>query len=162
MGRLVLNVQDESDIPSVMGVSAILGDIAFVFKLNEVFNWKLKRASDVLCYHEKVITKHVLYRGVSGCEEINVFWNQPESSDWISKKSLKGTGLFSEETEAAPLLRFLKKPKNIDALILIEPKLSQNEMLILQKTMDTIPSIVGVKTIPWLEIKNRENLHFDL
>jgi hypothetical protein len=34
-------------------------------------------------------------------------------------------------------------------------------MLILQKTMDTISSIVGAKPIAWLGIKSRENLRFD-
>ena len=161
MGRLVLNVQDENDSPSVLGLSTTLDDITFVFKLNHVFNWKLKRAQDLLCYQGKVLTRHVIYKGGGNGENIHVFWNRPESSNWVSKDLCKGDGLFSDETEDAPFLRFIRKPKNIDALIIIEPELSRNEMLILQKTMDTTSSIVGTKHIPWLEIKNRENLRFD-
>lgn len=161
MGRLVLNVQDENDNPSVLGLSTALSDITFVFKLNQVFHWKLKREPDLLCYQDKVVTRHVLYRGSGIGEDIHVFWNHPESSDWISKDLTKGAGLFSGETEDAPFLRFVRKPKNVDALIIIEPELSRNEMLILQKSMDTISSIVGAKPIPWLGIKNRENLRFD-
>ncbi len=85
----------------------------------------------------------------------------PRVSNWISKDLSKGAGLFSEEIEDAPFLRFIRKPKNVDALIIIEPELSQNEMLILQKTMDKTSSIVGAKSVPWLEIKDRENLRFD-
>ena len=84
MGRLVLNVQNESENPSVLGLSTALGDIAFVFKLNQIFNWKLKRAPDLSCYQEKVVTRHVLYKGGGGGEGVHVFWNHPESSDWIS------------------------------------------------------------------------------
>ena len=161
MGRLVLNVQDENDNPSVLGLSTTLDDIAFVFKLNQVFNWRLKRAPDLFCYVGEVVTQHVLYKGGGNGENVHVLWNQPESSNWISKDLSKGAGLFSEEIEGAPFLRFIRKPKNIDALIIIEPELSQNEMLILQKTMDTISSIVGAKPIAWLGIKSRENLRFD-
>jgi hypothetical protein len=103
----------------------------------------------------------VLYKGGGNGEDVHVFWNRPESSNWVSKDLSKGAGLFSDETEDAPFLRFIRKPKNIDALIIIEPELSRNEMLILQKTMETTSSIVGAKPIPWLEIKNRENLRFD-
>ncbi len=161
MGRLVLNVQDENDSPSVLGLSTILDDITFVFKLNQIFNWRLKRAQDLLCYQGKVLTRHVLYKGGGNGEDVHVFWNRPESSNWVSKDLSKGAGLFSDETEDAPFLRFIRKPKNIDALIIIEPELSRNEMLILQKTMETTSSIVGAKPIPWLGIKNRENLRFD-
>ena len=161
MGRLVLNVQDENDSPSVLGLSTILDDITFVFKLNQIFNWRLKRAQDLLCYQGEVLTRHVLYKGGGNGEDVHVFWNRPESSNWVSKDLSKGAGLFSDETEDAPFLRFIRKPKNIDALIIIEPELSRNEMLILQKTMETTSSIVGAKPIPWLEIKNRENLRFD-
>ena len=161
MGRLVLNVQDENGSPSVLGLSTILDDITFVFKLNQIFNWRLKRAQDLLCYQGKVLTRHVLYKGGGNGEDVHVFWNRPESSNWVSKDLSKGAGLFSDETEDAPFLRFIRKPKNIDALIIIEPELSRNEMLILQKTMETTSSIVVAKPIPWLEIKNRENLRFD-
>ena len=161
MGRLVLNVQDENDNPSVLGLSTTLNDIAFVFKLNQVFNWKLKRAPDLFCYLGGVVTRHALYKGGGIGENVHVFWNHPESSNWISKDLSKGAGLFSEEIEVAPFLRFIRKPKTIDALIVIEPELSQNEMLILQKTMYKTSSIVGTKPLPWLEIKGRENLRFD-
>jgi hypothetical protein len=161
VGRLVLNVQDENDNPSVFGLSTALDDISFVFTLNQIFNWKLKRVPDLLCYQGKVVTRHVLYKGGGSGEDVHVFWNHPESSDWVSKDLSKGAGLFSEEAEDAPFLRFIRKPKNVDALIIIEPELSQNEMLILQKTMDTTSSIVGAKPIAWLGIKSRENLRFD-
>ena len=161
MGRLVLNVQDENDNPSVLGLSTTLDDIAFVFKLNQVFNWRLKRAPDLFCYVGEVVTQHVLYKGGGNGENVHVMWNHPESSNWISNDLSKGAGLFSEEIEGAPFLRFIRKPKNIDALIIIEPELSQNEMLILQKTMDKTSSIVGAKPLPWLEVKGRENLRFD-
>ena len=161
MGRLVLNVQDENDNPSVFGLSTTFDDISFVFTLNQIFNWRLKRAPDLICYQGKVVTRHVLYKGGYNGEDVHVFWNHPESSDWVSKDLSKGAGLFSEEAEDAPFLRFIRKPKNVDALIIIEPELSQNEMLILQKTMDTISSIVGAKPIAWLGIKSRENLRFD-
>jgi hypothetical protein len=161
VGRLVLNVQDENDSPSVLGLSTILDDITFVFKLNQIFNWRLKRAQDLLCYQGKVLTRHVLYKGGGNGEDVHVFWNRPESSNWVSKDLSKGAGLFSDETEDAPFLRFIRKPKNIDALIIIEPELSRNEMLILQKTMETTSSIVGAKPLPWLEVKGRENLRFD-
>ena len=151
----------KNDNPSVLGLSTTLDDITFVFKLNQVFNWRLKRAPDLFCYVGEVVTQHVLYKGGGNGENVHVMWNHPESSNWISKDLSKGAGLFSEEIEGAPFLRFIRKPKNIDALIIIEPELSQNEMLILQKTMDTISSIVGAKPIAWLGIKSRENLRFD-
>ena len=102
-----------------------------------------------------------MFRGCYSGSDVNLFWNYPEDSEWVSKSNNKGTGLFSKETEDAPLLNFIIKPKNISALITIDPELSQNEMVILQNKLLMSPSVVNHKQIPWLSIRGRENLLFE-
>lgn len=161
MGRLVLDALNEYSPPFVIGITSSVQDIQLVYELNVNLGFSLSRSADAFCRNSKIIARHALFRGSYSGSDINLFWNYPEDSEWVSKSNNKGTGLFSKETEDAPLLNFIIKPKNISALITIDPELSQNEMVILQNKLLMSPSIVNHKQIPWLSIRGRENLLFE-
>tara|TARA_B110000444_G_scaffold238400_1_gene251955 strand:- start:3474 stop:3968 length:495 start_codon:yes stop_codon:yes gene_type:complete len=161
LGRLVLDALNEYSSPFVIGITSSVQDIQLVYELNVNLGFALSRSADAFCRNSKIIARHALFRGSYSGSDVNLFWNYPEDSEWVSKSNNKGTGLFSKETEDAPLLNFIIKPKNISALITIDPELSQNEMVILQNKLLMSPSIVNHKQIPWLSIRGRENLLFE-
>ena len=161
LARLVLDALDEGFPPLVLGIMSPAQDIRLVYDLNVNLGWALTRYKDVICRHSKTLTRHAIYRGNYYGSSISLFWNSPESSEWVSKTDQTGAGLFSKEIEEPPMLRFLRKPKNISALLTIDPELSQNEMVILQNRLSMSPSLVNYEQIPWLSIRGRENLLFE-
>ena len=161
MGRLVLDALNECPPPFVLGITSSAQDVQLVYELNVSLSFALSRSADALCRNSKIIAHHALFRGNYSGSDVSLFWNYPEDSEWISKSNHKGTGLFSKEIENAPLLNFIIKPRNISALLTIDPELSQNEMVILQDKLLMSPSIVNYKQIPWLSIRGRENLLFE-
>lgn len=161
MGRLVLDALDEGPPPFVIGITSSAQDVQLVYELNVSLGVALSRSKDVICRQSKIITRHALYHGNYSGSNINLFWNYPENSEWISKIDRKGAGLFSKEIEEAPMLSFITKPKNVSAILTIDPGLSQNEMVILKNKLLVSPSLVYQKHIPWLRIRGRENLLFE-
>ena len=161
MNRLVLDVVDDGPPPSVLGLSTSLSDISLVFALNHGLSWGLIRHEDWRCVQKPLYSTHALYRGVSAGKDISLLWNLPESTDWIQPPSSTSTDLFSEEVAAAPKRTLVQKPKNLHALLIVEPELSQQEMVILQRRIASIPGVVGQNILPWSTLRERENFLFE-
>lgn len=161
MNRLVLDVVDDGPPPSVLGLSTSLSDISLVFALNRSLSWGLIRHEDWRCVQKPLYSTHALYRGVSAGKDISLLWNLPESTDWIQPPSSTSTDLFSEEVAAAPKRTLVQKPKNLHALLIVEPELSQQEMVILQRRIASIPGVVGQNILPWSTLRERENFLFE-
>ena len=161
MNRLVLDVVDDGPPPSVLGLSTSLSDVSLVFALNRSLSWGLIRHEDWRCVQKPLYSTHALYRGVSAGKDISLLWNLPESTDWIQPPSSTSTDLFSEEVAAAPKRTLVQKPKNLHALLIVEPELSQQEMVILQRRIASIPGVVGQNILPWSTLRERENFLFE-
>ena len=161
MNRLVLDVVDDGPPPSVLGLSTSLSDISLVFALNRSLSWGLIRHEDWRCVQKPLYSTHALYRGVSAGKDISLLWNLPESTDWIQPPSSTSTDLFSEEVAAAPKRTLVQKPKNLHALLIVDPELSQQEMVILQRRIASIPGVVGQNILPWSTLRERENFLFE-
>jgi len=161
VNRLVLDVVDDGPPPSVLGLSTSLSDISLVFALNAGLSWQLVRHEDWRCVQKPLYSTHALYRGVCAGQDVSLLWNLPESTDWIQAPAATSADLFSEEVAAAPKRVLVQKPKNLHALLIVEPELSPQEMVILQRRIASIPGVVGQNILPWSTLRERENFLFE-
>ena len=161
MNRLVLDVVDDGPPPSVLGLSTSLSDISLVFALNAHLSWSLERHADWRCIQKPLYSTHALYRALHRGLNISLMWNLPESSDWIDRPAPAAADLFSEEVATPPKRPLVQKPKNLHALLILEPELSPQEMVILQRRIASIPGVVGQNVLPWSTLRERENFLFE-
>ena len=161
MNRLVLDVVDDGPPPSVLGLSTSLSDVSLVFALNRSLSWGLIRHEDWRCVQKPLYSTHALYRGLCHGLDVSLLWNAPESSTWIEAPASAAVDLFSEEVTEAPKRVLIKKPKNLHALLIVEPELSPQEMVILQRRIASIPGVVGQNILPWSTLRERENFLFE-
>lgn len=161
MNRLVLDVVDDGPPPSVLGLSTRLSDISLVFALNTGLSWSLVRHSDWRCVQKPLYSTHALYRGICDGLEVSLLWNLPDEAAWIDPPSSGGLDLFSGEIVAAPMRPLVQKPKNLHAVLILEPELSPQEMVILQHRIASTPGVVGQTILPWSTLRERENFLFE-
>ena len=161
MNRLVLDVVDDGPPPSVLGLSTRLSDVSLVFAINAGLSWALTRYPDWRCIQKPLYSTHALYRGICDGVEVSLLWNIPDEADWIGAPSSGGLDLFSEQTSEVPKRPLLQKPKNLHAVLIIEPELSPQEMVILQRRIASIPGVVGQNILPWSTLRERENFLFE-
>lgn len=161
MNRLVLDVVDDGPPPSVLGLSTSLSDISLVFALNAHLGWAFKRFPDWPCSQPPLASIHALYRTHFRGQDLALLWNVPESTEWIKAPKPAALDLFSEEISAPPKRVLVQKPKNLHALLILEPELSPQEMVILQRRIASIPGVVGQNILPWSTLRERENFLFE-
>ena len=161
MSRLVLDVVDEGPPPSILGLSTSLSDVSLVFTLNTALSWSLVRYSDWRCVQPPLHSYHALYRCHFQGRDISLMWNLPEKSAWTSAPRAAPLDLFSEEASAPPLRPLLQKPIRVHGLLVIDPALSPEEMVILQRRIASALGVVGQHVLPWSILRERENFLFE-
>ena len=157
MSRLVLDDVDEGPPPSLLGLSTALSDVSFIFQVNHSLRWTLRRVEDLACIQSPIRSHHALFRGAQGAQEQAVFWNLPDESTWLAGEAPPSDDLFSESLSAAPKRPLVQKPKNIHAVLIMDPPLSPAEMVILQRQIASIPGVLGQQILPWSSLRVREN-----
>ncbi|MDG1252891.1 MAG: hypothetical protein P8N56_04355 [Schleiferiaceae bacterium] len=157
MSRLVLDEVDEGPPPSLLGLSTSLSDVTFIFRLNQTLRWGLRRVGDLDCIQAPIRSGHALFRNAQGAQEQAVFWNFPDHSAWLKGEAPASNDLFSETLSEAPKRPLVQKPKNIHAVLIMDPPLSPGEMVILQRQIASIPEVLGQQVLPWSSLRVREN-----
>lgn len=140
--RLVLDV-GEDDLPEVWALSTNLDPVPLVFRLHDRLGWGLGRSADWVRERPEGTYHHALFRFEDGPREYALLWNAPHQLIGTPSAQGPAEGLFGQLDPDPSAAYFIRRPRGINAFLVVDPPLSSQEIVGLQRQLNDVPGLLG-------------------